>query len=186
MSVEKTRIHGRVWKYGDNVSTDHILPSRFMTQVEPEELASHCMSGIDEGFAGKVSPGDVLVAGYNLGYGSSREQAPQALRFAGIGAVVARTFARIFYRNCYNIGLPAIACHAFVEEASQDDEVEIDLKAGRIINLGSGKTYPFARPADFLLDYIAAGGLIPHLATRLASTGRGPVHITPNPKGGKQ
>ena len=161
--MEKLQYRGRVWKYHDNVSTDHILPSRFMTQVEPRELAAHCMAGLDPDFAGSVHPGDIFVAGYNLGYGSSREQAPRALLHAGIKAVVARTFARIFYRNCYNIGLPAIVCPSFVAEVSSMDEVEVDLPAGEIRNLSLGTTYAFVRPPAFLLDFVRVGGLIQHI-----------------------
>jgi 3-isopropylmalate/(R)-2-methylmalate dehydratase small subunit len=161
--MESMKYHGRAWKYQDNVSTDHILPSRFMTQVEPRELAAHCMAGLDADFASSVRAGDILVAGYNLGYGSSREQAPRALLYSGIKAVVARTFARIFYRNCYNIGLPAIICPEFVDEASSMDEVEVDLPGGIIRNGTLGKTYAFVRPPEFLLDFVREGGLIPHI-----------------------
>ena len=161
--MESMTYQGRVWKYQDNVSTDHILPSRFMTQVEPRELAAHCMAGIDPDFAANVRPGDILVAGYNLGYGSSREQAPRALLHSGIKAVVARTFARIFYRNCYNIGLPAIICPEFVDEVSSMDEVGVDLSGGVIRNATLGNTYAFARPPEFLLDFVREGGLIPYI-----------------------
>jgi 3-isopropylmalate/(R)-2-methylmalate dehydratase small subunit len=161
--MESMQYRGRVWKYQDNVSTDHILPSRFMTQVEPAELAAHCMAGIDPEFAAEVRPGDILAAGYNLGYGSSREQAPRALLHSGIKVVVARTFARIFYRNCYNIGLPAVVCPAFLDKVSSMDEVEIDLAAGVIRNLSLGESHNFVRPPAFLLEYVRAGGLIPHL-----------------------
>lgn len=162
--MEELIYRGRAWKYQDNVSTDHILPSRFMTQVEPKELASHCMAGIDPSFAQGVRSGDLLVAGYNLGYGSSREQAPWALKHSGVKAVIARSFARIFFRNCFNIGLPAISCPEFVEEASRMDEVELNLPEGTIRNLSLGKTYTFIRPPEFLLEYVKLGGLIPYLS----------------------
>ena len=162
--MEELIYKGRAWKYGDNVSTDHILPSRFMTQVEPKELASHCMAGIDPDFAQGVRSGDILVAGYNIGYGSSREQAPWSLKHAGVKAIIARSFARIFFRNCFNIGLPAITCPEFVEEASKMDEVELDLPGGKIRNLRLGKTYSFIRPPEFLLEYVRVGGLIPFLS----------------------
>jgi len=176
--MERRTYRGRAWKYPDNVSTDHILPSRFMTEVEPAELAAHAMAGIDPGFAAGARPGDILVAGYNLGYGSSREQAPRALLYAGVKVVVARTFARIFYRNCYNIGLPAITCQEFVDAVSGMDEVEVDLEGGTIRDLSTGGTFGFARPPAFLLDYIAAGGLIPHLIS--TSVTRGGAASPPN------
>lgn len=166
---EKTEL-GRVWKYGDNISTDHILPSRFMTQVEPHELAANCMAGIDRDFAKKVKTGDVLVAGYNIGYGSSREQAPQALKYAGVSAVIAKSFARIFYRNCYNVGLPAITCQEFVDEVSEGDLVQVNLKAGIITNNTIGKCYRFIKPPEFLLEYIQSGGLIPYLEKQMAKS----------------
>ncbi len=163
MVAERKTETGRVWKYGDNISTDHILPSRFMTQVEPHELAANCMAGIDTEFAKKVKPGDIVVAGYNIGYGSSREQAPQALKYAGVSAVIAKSFARIFYRNCYNVGLPAISCRQFVDEVSEGDLVEVNLKEGVITNKTTGKSYYFIKPPEFLLEYIKLGGLIPYL-----------------------
>jgi 3-isopropylmalate/(R)-2-methylmalate dehydratase small subunit len=164
--MERMVYRGRIWKYQDNVSTDHILPSRFMTQVEPAELAAHCMAGLDEDFAAGVREGDIFAAGYNLGYGSSREQAPRALLHAGIRVVVARTFARIFYRNCYNIGLPAVACPDFLDSVSDMDEVEVDLAGGLIRNLTLGDSCRFNPPPAFLLDYVRAGGLIPHLVSQ--------------------
>lgn len=160
-------IKGRTWKFGDNISTDHILPSRFMTQVEPHELAANCMAGVDPEFTKKVKPGDIIVAGENIGYGSSREQAPQAIKHAQIGAVVAKSFARIFYRNCFNVGLPAIIEPSFAEDVNQFDEVEINFTQGFITNLTTGKVYNFIKPPDFLVEYIELGGLIPYLEKNL-------------------
>ena len=127
-------ISGPVVKIGDNISTDHILPSRYMTQIEPEELAAHCLAGVDPDLASRIKGSSILAAGENLGYGSSREQAPHALKYCGFKAVTAKTFARIFYRNCYNVGLPAIVCQEFVEEVSTGDQVRIDLDKGTIVN----------------------------------------------------
>lgn len=163
MNNNNTLVRGRAWKVGDNVSTDHILPSRYMTQVEPQELAANCLAGIEEGFSKRVKSNDLLVAGQNIGYGSSREQAPSALKFAGFRAVVAVSFARIFYRNCFNVGLPAISCAEFVCELNDGDEVELDVAQGSIRNITAGKSYTFNKPPDFLIEYIKLGGLIPYL-----------------------
>lgn len=160
---------GNIWKYGDNISTDHILPSRFMTQIKPHELAANCLAGADPDFARQVKPGDIVVTGINTGYGSSREQAPQALKHAGVSAVIAKSFARIFYRNCYNIGLPAIICPEFVAEVENRERAELNLEEGIIINLTSGKQYQFVKPPSFLIEYIRLGGLIPYLAAKLPS-----------------
>jgi 3-isopropylmalate/(R)-2-methylmalate dehydratase small subunit len=170
MKKERLIITGPVVKIGDNISTDHILPSRFMTQIEPEELAAHCLAGVDPELAARIAPSSILAAGENLGYGSSREQAPHALKHCGFRAVTAQTFARIFYRNCYNIGLPAIACPEFVAAVTTGDRVRIDLGRGLIHNETSGLTYRFMPPPDFLLDFVLAGGLIPHLHAQLHST----------------
>ncbi|MDR3592610.1 MAG: 3-isopropylmalate dehydratase small subunit [Negativicutes bacterium] len=171
MSLKVILLKGKVWKFGDNLSTDHILPSRFMTQTRPEELAAHCMAGADPEFAGQVQPGDIVTAGVNLGYGSSREQAPQALKHAGVSAVVAASFARIFYRNCYNLGIPAIICSAFAAEANGGDCAAINLEDGVITNLTTGKAYSFVKPPAFLLEYIRLGGLVPYL-THVLPAGR--------------
>ena len=162
---------GRAWKVGDNVSTDHILPSRYMTQVEPQELAANCLAGIEEGFSKRVKINDLLVAGQNIGYGSSREQAPSALKYAGFSAVVAESFARIFYRNCFNVGLPAIVCAEFVRELDDGDEIELDLPQGVVKNLTTGKTYSFKKPPDFLIEYVKLGGLVPYLEKVLSTNG---------------
>lgn len=169
MASDRYLVKGSVWKFGDNISTDHILPSRYMTQVEPHELAANCMSGCDPEFSGKVRPGDVLAAGENIGYGSSREQAPHALKYVGIGAIIAKSFARIFYRNCYNIGIPAIVCPACVDELTEGDSIEIDLSEGLITNNTLSKTYSFTKPPEFMLDYIRLGGLIPYLEIHMSN-----------------
>jgi 3-isopropylmalate/(R)-2-methylmalate dehydratase small subunit len=160
---------GRAWKLPDNISTDHILPSRYMTEVEPHELAAHCLAGVEEGYSRRINTGDVIAAGDNTGYGSSREQAPQALKHAGVSAVVAKSFQRIFYRNCFNVGLPAIVCPAFVDELQDGDGMELDIGGGTITNTTAGKTYTFVKPPEFLLEYVAMGGLIPCLEKKLAA-----------------
>ncbi|MDR3564175.1 MAG: 3-isopropylmalate dehydratase small subunit [Negativicutes bacterium] len=166
-------IKGMVWKFGDNLSTDQIMPSRFMTMTKPEELAANCLAGADPEFAGKVQPGDIVVAGINLGYGSSREQAPQALKHAGVSAVVAASFARIFYRNCYNLGIPAIVCPAFVAEVNAGESAAINLEDGIITNMKTGKEYGFVKPPAFLLEYIRLGGLVPYLSHVTANQAAG-------------
>ncbi len=165
--TDKSIFSGRVWKFGDNISTDHILPSRFMTMVEPHELAANCLAGIDAGFAGRIQPGDILVAGDNVGYGSSREHAPLSLKYAGISAVIARSFARIFYRNCYNLGIPAIVCPAFVDDVKEMEEAKVNMAEGIINNKTGNKSYRFPKPPAFLLEYIALGGLLPYLEKHL-------------------
>lgn len=167
MKDDRCIFTGKVWKFGDNISTDHILPSRFMTQVEPHELAMNCMAGCDVAFSSKVQVGDIMTAGDNIGYGSSREQAPQALKYSGIRAVIAKSFARIFYRNCFNVGIPAIACPSFVEEVLEGNIVEVNLTEGTIVNNTLAKTYYFVKPPEFMLEYIRLGGLIPYLEKQM-------------------
>lgn len=163
MNNDRLCFSGKAFKYGDNISTDHILPSRFMTEIEPQELAKHCMSGIDARFSLKVKEGDLLAAGENIGYGSSREQAPQALKHAGIRLIVAKSFARIFYRNCFNVGIPAIVCPSFIAELNDEDMCTINLEEGTIYNETKDKSYDFTKPPEFMLEYIRLGGLIPYL-----------------------
>jgi 3-isopropylmalate dehydratase small subunit len=141
-----------------------------MTMVKPHELAANCLAGADAEFAKQVRPGDIVVAGINIGYGSSREQAPQALKHAGVQAIVAKSFARIFYRNCYNVGMPAIVCPEFAEEAQSGEKACIGFDEGSIVNLQTGKQYSFIRPPFFLTEYIRLGGLIPYLTAQLNSS----------------
>jgi len=138
-----------------------------MTQVKPHELAKNCLAGADPEFSSRVQRGDIVVAGLNIGYGSSREQAPQALRHAGVQAVIGKSFARIFYRNCYNIGLPAVICPDFANDARTGDLTEIRLEEGIVFNRTQGREYQFMKPPAFLLEYIRVGGLISQLAAKL-------------------
>ncbi|MGM0567714.1 MAG: 3-isopropylmalate dehydratase small subunit [Elusimicrobiota bacterium] len=151
-------IQGKVFKFGNDVDTDQIIPARYLDTSDPQKLASHCMGGSDENFASKVSKGDVIVAGKNFGCGSSREHAPLSIKGCGISAVIAESFARIFFRNAVNIGLPIIEVKDF--DASPDDELMIDLKKGEIKNLNSGRKYSFQAFPVFLQDIISAGGLM--------------------------
>lgn len=154
---------GRVWKFGDNVNTDEILAARYLVTVDSEEMGSHLMEDIRPGFAGMVSPGDLIVAGENFGCGSSREHAPLAIKGAGIPAVVAAGFARIFYRNAFNMGLPIFESPEAAAALSEGDRVEIDIGGGVITDLGSGKVYRSAPVPDFMQDLIRAGGLINYI-----------------------
>jgi 3-isopropylmalate/(R)-2-methylmalate dehydratase small subunit len=160
-------ISGQVWKYGDNVDTDAIIPARYLNISSPAELAGHCMEDMDAEFAGAVQPGDIVVAGDNFGCGSSREHAPLALRGAGVAGVVAKSFARIFYRNAINVGLPILECPAAVEEAEQGDQLTVDLSAGTITNQRTGHTHPTSPFPASIMGIIQAGGLVPFTRKRL-------------------
>ena len=133
--------HGTVHKYGDNVDTDVIIPARYLNTASHAELAAHCMEDIDRSFVSKVKPGDIMVAQKNFGCGSSREHAPIAIKASGISCVIAATFARIFYRNAINIGLPILECEAAAAEIQNGDEVEVDFTTGVITDVTTGKTY---------------------------------------------
>jgi 3-isopropylmalate/(R)-2-methylmalate dehydratase small subunit len=162
---------GSVWKYGDNVDTDVIIPARYLNVSAPEELARHCMEGLTPEFPSRVKPGDVIVAGVNFGCGSSREHAPLAIRASGVCCVIASSFARIFYRNAINTGLPIVECPELVQDAEQGDTLEVDLKGGALTNLRSGHTYQTSSFPTFILKIIEAGGLVPYARRRLDPTG---------------
>ncbi|MDN5332254.1 MAG: 3-isopropylmalate/(R)-2-methylmalate dehydratase small subunit [Tepidanaerobacteraceae bacterium] len=151
---------GRAWVFGDNVDTDVIIPARYLNTVQPEELALHCMEDIDPEFAKKVKRGDIIVAGRNFGCGSSREHAPLAIKAAGVSCVIAKSFARIFYRNAINIGLSVLECEEAAENIKENDEVEIDLEKGIIKNLTSGREFAAKPYPDFIEEIIRAGGLL--------------------------
>ncbi|MDR3165223.1 MAG: 3-isopropylmalate dehydratase small subunit [Synergistaceae bacterium] len=153
----------RCWKMGDNISTDEILPSQYMTLTEKTELARHLMENAAPDFARLLKPGDIILGGNNFGYGSSREHAPLALKGAEVGAIVAKSFARIFFRNCINIGLPAITCPEAADEIQDGSCAAIDLANGVII---SGKSYGFDPFPDFIMECIREGGLISALNKR--------------------
>ena len=155
-------LRGKTWRYGDNVDTDVIIPARYLNLSTPEELAPHCLEDLDAGFAGAVQPGDVVVAGENFGCGSSREHAPLALKGAGVSAVVARSFARIFYRNAINVGLPILESPAAVEGTEAGHQLEIDLERGQIRSLTTDQTYQAEPYPPFMMEIIRAGGLIPY------------------------
>lgn len=150
----------RCWKLGDNVATDEILPFQYMTLTDPEELGRHILENTRPGFAEMVNPGDIVVAGSNFGYGSSREHAPLSLKGAGVGAVVAKSFARIFFRNCINIGLPAIVCPIAAEVAIEGDILTVDYTAGIVVNDSRGVSHAFPSFPTSVREYLDNGGLI--------------------------
>ena len=160
---------GKAWKYGDNVDTDVIIPARYLTSSAPEVLKLHAMEDIDPAFAGKVQPGDFIVAGNNFGCGSSREHAPLAIKSAGVAVVIAKSFARIFFRNAFNIGLPILECPAAVDNIESGDELEIDLATGAIKDLTRGKEFLAAPTPDFMQKLIADGGLMESVKKRVAA-----------------
>jgi 3-isopropylmalate/(R)-2-methylmalate dehydratase small subunit len=162
------KLKGKVFKYGADVNTDVIIPARYLNLSEPNELAKHCMEDIDASFLNKVKPGDIIMATTNFGCGSSREHAPLAIKAAGVSCVIAASFARIFFRNAINIGLPLLECHEAVAGTDSGDVLEVDLTKGKIRNITRGKTFT-ARPyPDFMSELIAARGLIEYTRTRLA------------------
>jgi 3-isopropylmalate/(R)-2-methylmalate dehydratase small subunit len=161
------KLRGTVWKYGDNVDTDAIIPARYLNVSTAEELARHCMEDIDSAFAGAVQPGDIIVAGENFGCGSSREHAPLALKGAGITCIVANSFARIFYRNAINIGLPILECPEAVEGTEKGDRLAVDLRTGTIMNERTGRVYQTSAFPAFVMGIIQAGGLVPFARERL-------------------
>lgn len=158
------KAHGKVHKYGDNVDTDVIIPARYLNTSDHKELASHCMEDIDTEFVKKVKRGDIMVGGENFGCGSSREHAPIAIKASGIDCVIAKTFARIFYRNAINIGLPILECPEASEKIQDGDEVSIDFDSGVITNETKGETYQALPFPDFIKDIMAKGGLIAQIS----------------------
>jgi len=162
-------LKGKVHKYGADVNTDVIIPARYLNVSEPAELAKHCMEDIDPDFVSKVEPGDIIMATTNFGCGSSREHAPLAIKAAGVSCVIARTFARIFFRNAINIGLPLLECEEAVDRTEAGDILEVDLSRGRIKNLTSGMVFTAKPYPHFMAGLIAAGGLIEYTKKRLAN-----------------
>ena len=165
------KLRGKIHKYGANVDTDVIIPARYLNVSEPEELARHCMEGIDPAFLAKVKKGDIIVATTNFGCGSSREHAPIAIKAAEISCVVAASFARIFFRNAINIGLPLLECRQAVEETEAGDVLEVELESGAIRNITRNRSFQAEPYPDFMLEIISAGGLIEHTKRKL-ETGR--------------
>ncbi len=162
-------LRGRVHKFGANIDTDVIIPAQYLNMYTPEELAPHLLEGADPGFAKKVNPGDVILADTNFGCGSSREHAPLAIRGAGVGCVVAKSFARIFYRNAINLGLPILECPEAVDGSDPGDELAVDLESGTIRNLTKEMQFQAKPYPEFMLELLAAGGLVEYTKRRLAA-----------------
>jgi 3-isopropylmalate/(R)-2-methylmalate dehydratase small subunit len=162
-------LRGKVHKYGADVNTDVIIPARYLNVYNPAELAQHCMEDLDPDFLHKVKPGDIIIAGSNFGCGSSREHAPLAIKAAGISCIIARSFARIFYRNAMDIGLPILECADAVDKTGAGDILEVELSTGEIKNITRGLTFKAKPYPDFMLELIEAGGLIEYTKRKIAA-----------------
>lgn len=162
------QLRGQVHKYGPNVDTDVILPARYMETSDPKELAKHCMEDIDEKFVSQVQQGDIIVAETNFGCGSSREHAPIAIKAIGVGGIIAKSFARIFFRNAINIGLPLLESEEAVDGIDNGDIVEVDLSSGEIVNVSKGKSFRAKPYPEFMMQLISAGGLVGHIKRRVS------------------
>jgi len=160
-------LKGKAWKFGGDVDTDAIIPARYLNTSDPGELAKHCMEDADPGFPAKVRPGDIIVAGKNFGCGSSREHAPISIKAAGVSCVIAGTFARIFYRNAFNIGLPIFESPEAAAEVNEGEELTVDADTGVITNLTTGKKYTATPVPPFMQQIIAAGGLINYVKEKV-------------------
>ena len=160
---------GHVWKFGENIDTDVIIPARYLNITNPQEMREHCMEGISPAFHLKAKPGDVIIAGRNFGCGSSREHAPLAIKAVGISCIIAKTFARIFYRNAFNIGLPILECSDASDQIQEGEEIEVNINTGKIRNLLKGQTFQAKPIPTFMRDLILDGGLMNHLAKRFSS-----------------
>ena len=161
-------LKGKVYKYGADVNTDVIIPARYLNVSDPAKLAAHCMEDIDKEFLNTVCSGDIIMATTNFGCGSSREHAPLAIKAAGVSCVIAASFARIFFRNSINIGLPLLESPEAVEGIVAGDVVEVDLEAGKIKNVTKGKTYSAKPYPEFMMGIINAGGLVPYTKKKVA------------------
>lgn len=170
---------GSAHVYGDNVDTDVIIPARYLTSTEPEELAKHAMEDIDPDFVGRVKPGDVIVAGRNFGSGSSREHAPLAIKGSGISCIVAASFARIFYRNAINVGLPIVVCAGAADGATTGDTFHVDLEGGVVENVTKGASFEASPLPPFMKEILDAGGLMPWVARNMGA-GAGSVAVPAN------
>jgi 3-isopropylmalate/(R)-2-methylmalate dehydratase small subunit len=162
-------LRGKVHKYGADVNTDVIIPARYLNVYDPAELAQHCMEDLDPDFLKTIKPGDIIIAGSNFGCGSSREHAPLAIKAAGISCIIARSFARIFYRNAMNIGLPILECDDAVDKTGAGDILEVELSTGEIKNITRGLTFKAKPYPAFMLELIEAGGLIEYTKRKIAA-----------------
>lgn len=158
----------KAWKFGDNIDTDAIIPAVYLDTTDPKEMATHCMAGVDPEFVNKIAPGDIIVGGENFGCGSSREHAPIAIKAAEISCVIAKSFARIFYRNSINIGFPILECEEAALKIDEGDEVQVDLASGVIKNLTKDEAYKAQPFPEFMQQLIAAGGLMNYVMAKKA------------------
>lgn len=165
------KLKGKAWKFGDDIDTDAILPARYLVSTDPEFLASHCMEDADAEFPEKVSAGDIIVAGKNFGCGSSREHAPVAIKGAGVSCVVAHSFARIFYRNAFNMGLPILESPEAAVAIATGDDVEVDLDSGVIVNHTRQETYQAQTVPPFMQQLLQAGGLMNYVRQQMTDPG---------------
>ena len=164
------KVSGAAIKFGDNIDTDVILPGKYLVLIDPKELAKHALEGLDPAFPEKAKKGVIVVGGKNFGCGSSREQAPLALKYAGVQCVIAESFARIFFRNAINIGLPVIECKGISAAVENGDELAVDFEVGEIRNLSKGQSFRVAKLPPFILETLRDGGLIENLRRRLNKT----------------
>lgn len=160
-------LKAKAWKYGDNIDTDVIIPARYLTSSDPKHLAKHCMEDVDAEFVNKAEEGDFIIGGKNFGCGSSREHAPIAIKAAGISCVIAKSFARIFYRNSFNMGLPILDCPEAVDGIGDGDEIEVNLSEGVIRNLSTGEEFRAEPIPPFMRELIDAGGLIGYARSKI-------------------
>lgn len=161
--MSRTQIKGKVWRFGDDINTDIMIWGKYKYSIlDLKELSKHAMEAVSPGFADKISPGDIIVAGKNFGCGSSREHAPLVLKYAGVGAVVAKFFARIFYRNAFAVGLPVVECPELFDRSKESDKLEIDLEKGIILNLSNNEFFKIKPMPKFLLEILKEGSLVEH------------------------
>jgi 3-isopropylmalate/(R)-2-methylmalate dehydratase small subunit len=180
-----TTFEAKAFVYGDNVDTDVIIPARYLTTIDPAELAKHCMEDLDPTFCETCGLGDLMVGGRNFGSGSSREHAPIAIQASGIACIVAESFARIFFRNSVNVGLPIVECPGVTEDAEPGDVFRVDLDSGEVVNVTKGRSFTGTPLPPFMRDILDAGGLMPWVARSLRegeANGDAPVHagVAPN------
>lgn len=161
------RFRGKAWLFGDNIDTDAIIPARYLNTSDSQELARHCMEDADPNFVNNMRPGDIIVAGKNFGCGSSREHAPIAIKAAGVSCVIAESFARIFYRNAFNMGLPILECPGINGKIREGDDISVDLANGVIENHSTGKIFRAEPIPPFMQELIEAGGLIPYVKKKM-------------------
>lgn len=160
-------LEGNAWRYGRNVDTDVIIPARYLTLTDAKELGAHCLEDLDPEFKGRVREGDIIVAEENFGSGSSREHAPLAIKGCGVSCVIASSFARIFYRNAFNVGLPILECPEAVEDIKTGDRLEVDLEKGTIENLATGNSFQATPVPEFMREIISVGGMVKYVKNRL-------------------